>query len=254
MREAGNHPEERAHDRVTGRARGVPDATPAVRPRTAACRRPHPAMPSLQDALTAALQRRVAQRAARDHGARPPLVGYLCERCLDAPALLVQPAPWGGRWASVPRASRSRPQTTWSPTSDNRLRRHTAHGGAAGCDVSHPRRRCAAVASSHGVRRRVTCAGAGRAAQEEREERLRGLWDAGAASARGHGRSAYEGSTDGAWRIDAPWGHDGCHVPATARGVNLMIVEVLCGVLIFMPISCRTACCRLSTVEIPGTG
>src|SRR4029450_8161269 len=96
MREAGNHPEERAHDRVMGRARGVPDATPAVRPRTAACRRPHPAMPSLQEALTAALQRRVAQRAARDHGARPPLVGYLCERCLDAPALLVQPAPWGG--------------------------------------------------------------------------------------------------------------------------------------------------------------
>ena len=36
MREAGNHPEERAHDRGPGRARGVPDATPAVRPRTAA--------------------------------------------------------------------------------------------------------------------------------------------------------------------------------------------------------------------------
>jgi hypothetical protein len=50
------------------------------------------------------------------------------------------------------------------------------------------------------------------------------------------------------------WGHDSCHVPATASGVNPMIVEVLCGVLIFMPISCRTACCRLSTVATPGTG
>ena len=96
MREAGNHPEERVHERVTGRAQGVPAVAPAVRPRTAACRRPYPAMPSLQEALIAALQRRVAQRAARDHGARLPLVGYLCERYLDTPALLVQPAPWGG--------------------------------------------------------------------------------------------------------------------------------------------------------------
>jgi hypothetical protein len=57
---------------------------------------PRPAVPSLQDALTAALRRRMAQRAARDHSAHPPLVGYICERCLDAPALVVQPAPWGG--------------------------------------------------------------------------------------------------------------------------------------------------------------
>ena len=62
----------------------------------AAGRRAHPAVPSFQDALTAVLRRRVAQRAARAHGAHPPLVGYLCERYLDAPALLVQPAPWGG--------------------------------------------------------------------------------------------------------------------------------------------------------------
>ena len=46
--------------------------------------------------MTAALRQRVAQRAARDHGARQLLVGHICERCLDAPALLVQPAPWGG--------------------------------------------------------------------------------------------------------------------------------------------------------------
>ena len=26
----------------------------------------------------------------------PPLPGHLCEQCLDAPAVLVVPAPWGG--------------------------------------------------------------------------------------------------------------------------------------------------------------
>jgi hypothetical protein len=95
MGREGNRPEDRAHDRVVGRVPGVPDAAPSVHAR-AAGRRAHPALPSLQEALTAALRRRVAQRAARAHGAHPPLVGYLCERCLDAPALLVQPAPWGG--------------------------------------------------------------------------------------------------------------------------------------------------------------
>jgi hypothetical protein len=53
-------------------------------------------VPPLPDACTTALRRRVAQRVAQDDGARQPLVGHLCERCLDAPALLVQPAPWGG--------------------------------------------------------------------------------------------------------------------------------------------------------------
>ena len=28
--------------------------------------------------------------------APPPLPGYLCERCQDAPAVQWQPAPWGG--------------------------------------------------------------------------------------------------------------------------------------------------------------
>jgi hypothetical protein len=91
MEREGNRPEDRAQDRVVGRAPGVHDAAPAVHARAT-----HPAGPSLQDALTAALRRRVAQRAARAHGAHPSLVGYLCERCLDAPAFLVQPAPWGG--------------------------------------------------------------------------------------------------------------------------------------------------------------
>jgi hypothetical protein len=87
MRREGNRPEERAQNRVAGGEPGV---------HAAGFRRPTPAAPPVQDALTTALRRRVAQRAARDHGARPPLVGYLCECCLDAPALLVQPAPWGG--------------------------------------------------------------------------------------------------------------------------------------------------------------
>ena len=72
MREEENRPEGRAQARVAGRAPGVPGA--------AGGRRAHPAVPSLQETLTAALRRRVAQRAARDHGAHPPLVGYLCER------------------------------------------------------------------------------------------------------------------------------------------------------------------------------
>jgi hypothetical protein len=94
MEREGNRPEDRAQDQVIGQAPGVPAAAAAHA--RAACRRAHPAVSSLQEALTAALRRRVAQRAARAHRAHPPLVGYLCERCLDAPALLVQPAPWGG--------------------------------------------------------------------------------------------------------------------------------------------------------------
>jgi hypothetical protein len=92
----GNRPAEKAQDHVAGQAPDVRDAAPTVRPGAAGRWRPHPAVPPLQDALTAALRQRVAQRAARHHGTRPSLVGYLCERCLDAPALLVQPAPWGG--------------------------------------------------------------------------------------------------------------------------------------------------------------
>jgi hypothetical protein len=96
MWEEGNRPGGRAQDRVAGRESGVHGAAPAVRAGAAGRRRAPPALPSRQDALTAALRRRVAQRAARDHSAHPPLVGHLCERCLDAPALLGQPAPWGG--------------------------------------------------------------------------------------------------------------------------------------------------------------
>jgi hypothetical protein len=79
---------------------GRPGTRRARRRPGGACPRRGPACPPggaiPPEALTAALCRRVAQRAARDHSAHPPLVGYLCERCLDAPALVVQPAPWGG--------------------------------------------------------------------------------------------------------------------------------------------------------------
>jgi hypothetical protein len=53
-------------------------------------------VPPLYDALTAAIRQRVAQRAARVQRAATLLVGHICEHCLDAPASLVQPAPWGG--------------------------------------------------------------------------------------------------------------------------------------------------------------
>ena len=91
----GNRPEARAQDRREGQEPGGHGAAPAGHPR-AACWRASPVVPPLQEAFTTTLRRRVAQRVARDDGARQPLVGHLCERCLDAPALLVQPALWGG--------------------------------------------------------------------------------------------------------------------------------------------------------------
>jgi hypothetical protein len=96
MRGEVNRPEQRTPDRVEGRKRGVRGTDPAAHDRVAACRRPHPAVPSLREALTAALHQRVAQRAARAQRAGTLLVGHICEHCFDAPAVLVQPAPWGG--------------------------------------------------------------------------------------------------------------------------------------------------------------
>jgi hypothetical protein len=115
----GHSPEGRAQDRVAGREPGVHGAAPAVRAGAAGCRRGHPALPSLQDALTAALHRRVAQRAARDYGAHPPLVGYICERCLDTPG--------------------------------DRLRRLQAQRGPGAWDVSHRVRLSRRPMSDHGV-------------------------------------------------------------------------------------------------------
>jgi hypothetical protein len=77
MWEEGNRPEGRAQDRVVGRESGVHGAAPADRAGAAGCRHAHPAAPSLQEALTAALRRRVTQRAVRDHGAHAPLVGSI---------------------------------------------------------------------------------------------------------------------------------------------------------------------------------
>jgi hypothetical protein len=90
MRGEGNRPAQRVQDRVEDRKRGVHGTDPAAHDRVAAGRRPPPALPSLREALSAALHQRVAQRA----GTR--LVGHMCEHCFDAPAVLVQPAPWGG--------------------------------------------------------------------------------------------------------------------------------------------------------------
>jgi hypothetical protein len=122
----GHRPEGRPQDRREDQEPGGHGAAPAV--------------PPLPEAFTTALRRRVAQRVARDDGARQPLVGHLCERRLDAPALLVQPALWGGRWASVPRASRRRPRATRIPQPGERLRCLRARRGTGACDVSHRER------------------------------------------------------------------------------------------------------------------
>ena len=96
MRGEGNRPEQRAQDWVEGRERGVHGTDLAAHDRVTACRRPPPVVSSLRAALTAAIHQRVAQRAARDQRAGTRLVGHICEHCFDAPAVLVQPAPWGG--------------------------------------------------------------------------------------------------------------------------------------------------------------
>ena len=90
MRGEVDRPEQRAQDRVEARKRGVHGTDLVAHDRMAACRRPPPVVPSLREALTAALHQRVAQPAGT------LLVGHICEHCFDAPAVLVQPAPWGG--------------------------------------------------------------------------------------------------------------------------------------------------------------
>jgi hypothetical protein len=58
---------------------------------TAPPRRSHPAVLSLHEALIAALQQRVAQQAARDHGARPPRVREETTPC-SLPTSVTAPA------------------------------------------------------------------------------------------------------------------------------------------------------------------
>jgi hypothetical protein len=54
------------------------------------------AMDGIRDAFAAALRRRVEQRAAQEQPPAMSLAGHLCEQCLDAPAVRLMPAPWGG--------------------------------------------------------------------------------------------------------------------------------------------------------------
>jgi len=91
MREEGSTPEMWAQDRSAGRHQGVRGADTAEDDRAAPSRRARPLVQPLREALTAALRQRVLHRAARDQRAHPLLVGHICEQCLDAPALLVQP-------------------------------------------------------------------------------------------------------------------------------------------------------------------
>ena len=81
---AEHRPAGRTPDRVAGRAPDVHGAT--------VCRCAHRALPSLQEASTAALQPRVASRVARYHSTRPPLVGKESAPCA-LPAIVITPAP-----------------------------------------------------------------------------------------------------------------------------------------------------------------
>jgi hypothetical protein len=80
---AGHRPAGRTPDRVAGRAPDVPGAT--------VCRRAHRALPSLQEASTAALQPRVASRVAWHHSTRPPVAGKERAPCA-LPAIVIAPA------------------------------------------------------------------------------------------------------------------------------------------------------------------
>jgi hypothetical protein len=112
MQGEGNRPKQRAQEWVEDRGARVHDTDPAPPDRVAACRCPPPAVPSRHAALTAALHQRVAQRAARELRASTQLVGHICEHCLDAPAVLVQPAPWGGEMGVCAACHSHRPRTT----------------------------------------------------------------------------------------------------------------------------------------------
>ena len=115
MRGAVNSPVRRAQDQGEGWGPRVHGTDPSVYDRVAAFWRPHLALPSLREALTAAIDRRVAQRAARNQRSGMLLVGHICERCLDAPAVLVQPAPWGGEMGVCDACQQETPASDEAP-------------------------------------------------------------------------------------------------------------------------------------------
>src|SRR5262249_8375143 len=80
--------------------------------------------------------------------------------------------------------------------------------------------------------------GAAQVAQDGERRAFEGLWDAGAESTRGHGRSLAEGHTDGAGRLDGPGRPDRRHVRAATGGGHPMIIERLCGGLVLMLSEC----------------
>jgi hypothetical protein len=96
MRSEGNRSGGRVQDRGEGQQHDVHGADMAGHNRGTVSRPTSPAVQPLRDVLTAAIRQRVLLRAAREQRSSTRLVGHICEQCLDAPALLVQPAPWGG--------------------------------------------------------------------------------------------------------------------------------------------------------------
>jgi hypothetical protein len=101
----GNSPEGRPQDRREGQEPGGRGAAPVGHTRAAACWRASPAVPSLQDAFTTALRRRVTQRVARDlrrpSAPRGPYLRALYG-CASAPGA-ASAVGWGdGRLCRVP--------------------------------------------------------------------------------------------------------------------------------------------------------
>ena len=70
--------------------------TPARRPEQAA---------AVRESFATAIRRYREQRATQE---RVTLAGYLCALCLDAPAVHLHPAPWGGEMGVLSGVSQAR--------------------------------------------------------------------------------------------------------------------------------------------------
>jgi hypothetical protein len=61
--------------------------------------RRRPALDAARESFATAVRRYREQRATQERGT---LAGYLCKLCLDAPAVHLHPAPWGGEMGVCP--------------------------------------------------------------------------------------------------------------------------------------------------------
>jgi hypothetical protein len=78
--------------------RGMRETPPEVAQVRTPARRPAQAA-AVRESFATAVRRYREQRATQE---RVTLAGYLCELCLDAPAVHLHPAPWGGEMGVCP--------------------------------------------------------------------------------------------------------------------------------------------------------